>query len=180
MSSGPTPSKSPRASKQTASKRGKEVSAGCVVTRVHNGVTEVLLVHPRGATFRKPLFGIPKGHVEPGEQPEEAAVRETKEETGLDVHIVGDLGTIRQKSGKVVHGYWAVLDPRSAAAIDERGRCIKSDGHEVDVCRFYPLDRAEPLMIPAQREFLMRLRERLQTGYPQDSGQPRTEGSGRS
>jgi len=38
-------------------------------------------------------YGIwlqPGGHVEPGETPDEAAVRETKEETGLDVEVVGD------------------------------------------------------------------------------------------
>lgn len=138
------------------------VSAGCVVTRSRRGVTEVLLVHPRGATFRKPLFGIPKGLVEPGEQPAEAALRETKEETGLRVRIVDELGTIRQKSGKLVHGFWAVVDPDSEALIDERGRCTAADPAEVDVCRFYPLDQAEALMIPAQREFLSRLRERLE------------------
>ncbi len=142
------------------------VSAGCVVTRSRGGTTEILLVHPRGATFRKPLFGIPKGHVEPGEQPAEAAVRETKEETGLNVRIVGDLGTIRQKSGKLVYGFWAVVHPDSESAIDERGRCTSADRVEVDVCRFYPLDQAELLMIPAQREFLTRLRKHLGTRVP--------------
>ncbi len=33
---------------------------------------------------------MPGGHVEAGEFPDEAAIRETKEETGLDVEIVGD------------------------------------------------------------------------------------------
>ena len=61
------------------------VSAGCVVMRDGPAGTEVLLVHARGATFKRPLFGIPKGLVEPGESLGEAAQRETEEETGLRV-----------------------------------------------------------------------------------------------
>lgn len=155
-------SKKPPAREQPAQRKSAPVSAGCVVTRSRAGTIEVLLVHPRGATFRKPLFGIPKGHVEPGEQPTEAALRETKEETGLSVQILADLGTIRQKSGKLVHGFWATVSPDSEHLIDDRGRCTSADATEVDVCRFYPIEQAEPLMIPAQREFLARLREHLE------------------
>jgi|GEM_PF-1565098 len=156
------PSKKEKSAKGAVGRSSPPISAGCLVTRVRDGVTEVLLVHPRGATFRKPLFGIPKGEVEPGETPEETALRETREETGLIVQIREDLGTVRQQSGKVVHAFWATVDPASEAAIDERGRCRFADATEVDSCRFYPLEKAEALMIPAQREFLHRLRQRLQ------------------
>jgi predicted NUDIX family NTP pyrophosphohydrolase len=135
-----------------------QTSAGCVVVRRGEHGTEVLLVHPRGATFRRPLFGIPKGLVEAGEDLETAARRETYEETGLQVCVRTTLGSVRQKSGKVVHAFWATVEPGSEAAIDERGRC-KSPDAENDVCRFYPLEKAAALMIPAQREFLDRLRE---------------------
>ena len=77
------------------------------------------------------------------------------EETGLRVQIRGALGSVRQKSGKVVHAFWATVDSASQAAIDERGRCREHD-QENDVCRFYPLEEAYELMIPAQREFLDR------------------------
>ena len=117
---------------------------------------EVLLVHARGATFRIPLFGIPKGLVEPGETPAAAAVRETEEESGLRVEIRADLGSVRQKSGKIVHGCLASGTPESAAGIDEKGRCRGHDD-EVDVCRFYPVAQARELMIEAQRAFLDRL-----------------------
>lgn len=134
------------------------VSAGCLVVRPGPAGAEVLLVHARGASFRQPLFGIPKGEVEPGEDLERAARRETWEETGLRVVIHASLGSVRQKSGKVVHAFRATVAPDSAAAIDEVGRCRAPDG-ENDVCRFYPLAQARALMIPAQREFLDRLAE---------------------
>jgi len=132
------------------------VSAGCVVTRDGPAGTEVLLVHARGATFKRPLFGIPKGLVEPGESLRETAQRETEEETGLRVVLGADLGSVRQKSGKTVHAFHATVAPDSLAAIDAKGRCIKHDA-ENDVCRFYPITEARPLMIEAQREFLDRL-----------------------
>ena len=135
------------------------ISAGCLVTR--RGEQEVLLVHARGATFRRPLFGIPKGLLEPGEQPETAARRETHEETGLWVEVRDSLGSVQQKSGKTVYAFWATVEPASEAGIDERGRCGTPD-QENDVCRFYSIDQAYELMIPAQRVFLDRLRKLLE------------------
>ena len=126
------------------------------MTRDGPNGTEVLLVHPRRATFRRPLFGIPKGLVEKDERLEDTALRETHEETGLRVRIRVALGSIRQKSGKIVHAFWATVDPADTSGIDEQGRCRNPDA-ENDVCRFYPLDNAAELMIPAQRVFLDRL-----------------------
>lgn len=131
-------------------------SAGCLVVRDGPRGREVLLVHARGATFKRPLFGIPKGLVEPGETPEVAALRETEEETGLRVVIRADLGEVRQKSGKIVRAFLAEVAPESVSRIDDRGRCVGQDG-ENDVCRFYPLADARPMMIEAQRELLDRL-----------------------
>jgi predicted NUDIX family NTP pyrophosphohydrolase len=134
----------------------KKVAAGCLVSRAGSDGVEVLLVHARGASFKKPLFGIPKGTVEEGETLIEAALRETEEETGLQVVLGIELGSVRQKSGKIVHAFHATVAPRSAALIDARGRCIRHDD-ENDVCRFYPIEAARPLMIEAQQEFLDRL-----------------------
>ncbi len=139
------------------------ISAGCLVTRDGPRGVEVLLVHPRGATFRRSLFGIPKGLVEEGEDLEATAHRETYEETGLRICIRGPLGSVRQKSGKVVYAFWATVESDSESAIDEHGRCRTPDA-ENDVCRFYPIDKAASLMIPAQREFVDRLRKALTSG----------------
>jgi 8-oxo-dGTP diphosphatase len=135
---------------------GAPVSAGCVVTRDGPNGPEVLLVHARGATFRRPLFGIPKGTIEAGESPRQAARRETEEESGLRVVLGADLGTVRQKSGKVVQAFHATVAAESLPLIDARGRCTRHD-EENDVCRFYPIAAARPLMIEAQRAFLDRL-----------------------
>lgn len=135
------------------------VSAGCLVTRDGPEGLEVLLVHPNRSTFRRPVFGIPKGLVEAGEAFETAAARETLEETGLHVKIIGPVGSVRQKSGKVVHAFHATIAEESAGGVDELGRCRFPDS-ENDVCRFYPIAKAYNLMIPAQREFLDRLQGR--------------------
>jgi predicted NUDIX family NTP pyrophosphohydrolase len=135
-----------------------KVSAGCLVTRESAAGTEVLLVHARGATFHRPLFGIPKGLPDEGEGLEAAAVRETWEETGLKVTIERPLGSVTQTNGKVVHAFAATINPESESNIDERGRCRTHD-EENDVRRFYPIDKARELMIPAQRVFLDRLKE---------------------
>ena len=138
------------------------ISAGCLITRDGPQGIEVLLVHPRRATFQRPLFGIPKGLVEAGESLEAAAMRETYEETGLRVRIHGALGSVRQKSGKIVHAFWAMIAPESEAAVDAQGRCQTPDA-ENDVCRFYTIDKARALMIVAQRDFLDRLQAAMRS-----------------
>ena len=70
-----------------------EVSAGGVVFRDAPEGREVVLASRR--TKRGDLaWGLPKGQVEPDERPEETAVREVREETGIDADIEQDLGEI--------------------------------------------------------------------------------------
>ena len=56
-----------------------------VATFVVHGGRVLLLFHPK---LRKWL--PPGGHIEPGELPDEAAVREVREEAGLEVELVGE------------------------------------------------------------------------------------------
>lgn len=68
----------------------RQVSAGGVAFRVHQGRVQFALVSPAGRS----IWVLPKGMVEPGEQPHEAAQREVREETGLVGRLRGALGEI--------------------------------------------------------------------------------------
>src|SRR5438046_1533729 len=69
----------------------REVSAGCVVYRKSDGVIEVALIQPHD----RKAWALPKGLIEHGEPPEQAAQREAREETGLSGTIVGKIDTIK-------------------------------------------------------------------------------------
>ena len=61
----------------------KEKSCGAVDNRKYHGNIELLLIkHVVGGHW-----SFPKGHVEPGETEEQTALREIKEETGIDVEL---------------------------------------------------------------------------------------------
>jgi 8-oxo-dGTP pyrophosphatase MutT (NUDIX family) len=79
-----------------------EFSAGGVVFRVRDGALEFAAIRPRGRS----VWALPKGHVDEGETPEQAAVREVAEETGLKARSVAPLGEVRyvyQAHGRRVH-----------------------------------------------------------------------------
>jgi 8-oxo-dGTP pyrophosphatase MutT (NUDIX family) len=69
----------------------RELSAGCVVYRISNGAVEVALIQPHD----RKAWALPKGLIEPGEPPEQAAQREAREETGLSGTIVSKIDTIK-------------------------------------------------------------------------------------
>lgn len=92
-----------------------KLSAGVLLYRLTGAGFEVLLVHPGGPYFRRKDDGywtIPKGEPEAGEALIETARRECAEELGIPApaaDALTDLGQVKQKGGKVVHGY-ACLD----------------------------------------------------------------------
>jgi predicted NUDIX family NTP pyrophosphohydrolase len=81
-------------------------SAGLLMYRRTHHKLEVFLVHPGGPLWArkdKGAWTVPKGEYEPDENPLAAAQREFREETGFQA--AGkflDLGSIKQKSGKIV------------------------------------------------------------------------------
>jgi 8-oxo-dGTP diphosphatase len=79
-----------------------EYSAGGVVYRPNGSDTDIALIY----RTRHDDWSLPKGHIEPGESREQAALREIKEETGLDASILRPLGEavyfFRKRSGDLV------------------------------------------------------------------------------
>jgi 8-oxo-dGTP pyrophosphatase MutT (NUDIX family) len=69
----------------------RQVSAGGVIVRSeHDGTLELCIINPVGRT----IWSLPKGQVESGESTQMAAVREVREETGVEGVIVADLETV--------------------------------------------------------------------------------------
>jgi predicted NUDIX family NTP pyrophosphohydrolase len=131
---------------------------------------EIFLVHPGGPIWAKKDKGawtIPKGEYEPEENPLVAARREFEEETGFRADgEFFDLGSIKQKSGKIVKA-WAFegdCDPaqlRSNTCEIEwpprSGRRLEIP--EVDRGRWFSSGEAKEYIREEQRELLRRFSE---------------------
>ncbi len=104
-------------------KKAGRVSAGLVLYRSGAEGLEVLIAHMGGPLWAKKKRGwsIPKGEIDPGEEPLEIARREFREEVGIEPPD-GDpieLGEVIQKSGKRVLA-WAIegdLDPADQVSV---------------------------------------------------------------
>jgi len=148
---------------------GKAGSAGILLHRTGNGGREVLLVHPGGPFWAKKDAGawsIPKGELDPGEDPRACALREFAEETGtvLPPGELGDLGEVRLKSGKTVVGFAAAgdLDAGAIASNTFELEWPPRSGRrqafpEVDRAGWFSLDAAREKLNPAQAPFVDRL-----------------------
>lgn len=94
-------------------------------------------------------WDIPAGAVDPGETPREAIVREVKEETGLDVHVVGVAGVFggaryrhRYPDGQEVEGFTVVFD------CEPVGGALRSGDGEAGGYRYVSVDEMPELMWP--------------------------------
>jgi predicted NUDIX family NTP pyrophosphohydrolase len=154
---------------KTTSVAGKTSSAGILLHRRGDDGVEVLLVHPGGPFWaRKDLgaWSIPKGEIDADEDPRAAARREFAEETGarLPDGALDELGSVRQKSGKVVVAFAAPgdLDPAAVVSNTFEMEWPPRSGRvqafpEVDRAEWFGLDAAREKLIPAQAAFVDRL-----------------------
>lgn len=158
----------------------RKLSAGLLLYRRGGERLEVFLVHPGGPYTRNKdagVWSLPKGEAEDGETLFEVALREFREETGQDPETLREgawieLGSIRQKAGKVVHAwafegdwpedaqvcsntYFTEWPPRS-------GR--QEEFPEVDRAQFFDIPTARGKIVAAQAELLTRLEEHLDSG----------------
>lgn len=140
-------------------KTRNEVSAGGVVFRAGAGDrfdVAVILTH-------EGRWQLPKGWVEDGEAREQAAIREVREEAGVDAEIVGPLETIE---------YWfkSTYDPEPMRVhkfvhfflLRYLSGSTDDHDHEVREARFVDIDDAiQMLAFPAERRLVEQAREAL-------------------
>ena len=126
----------------------EETSAGGVVLDRQDRRAQVALIARRDRRGRL-VWSLPKGHQETGETLEQAAIREVREETGLDATILRSLGSIdfwfmadRTRVHKTVHHFLML-----ATTLD-----LSDDDAEVDEVAWVPLgDAAAKLRYAGER-----------------------------
>ena len=156
-------------------------STGLLMFRRRAGGVEVFLVHPGGPFFaRKDLgvWSIPKGEIEPGEDPLEVARREFREETGQSVEGCSrggpliPLGSVRQTGGKTVEAWAFEGDWPDGAVLESNTFTMEwpprsgrtREFPEVDRGEFFPVAVAKQKVNPAQVAFIDRLLQHLESG----------------
>jgi len=146
-------SKKPPHNKRIYAKRVDEVSAGGLVIDATG--TKGLLIGRRDLkdqSRERLLWSLPKGHIEEGETPEQAAIREVQEETGIESEIARELGVIDfwfmaggKRIHKTVHHY----------LFKETGGHLAPQITEVDDVGWFPLSEiVELLAYPDEKKLI--------------------------
>jgi 8-oxo-dGTP pyrophosphatase MutT (NUDIX family) len=140
-------------------KTRNEVSAGGVVFRAGaaDGF-EIALIQTHEGRWQ-----LPKGWVEAGEAHEAAAIRESREEAGVDAELVGRLDTIE-------YWYRSTYEPEPARVhkfvhfylLRYLGGSTEDHDHEVKDARFVPIDEALGMLaFPTERKIVEMARDAL-------------------
>jgi predicted NUDIX family NTP pyrophosphohydrolase len=151
-------------------------SAGLLLYRPGEPGLEVLLVHPGGPFYARKdagVWSLPKGELEPREEPLAVALREFEEELGsaapADRRALVDLGTVQQKGGKIVRAWCAPGDfdvtqaTSSTFAVEWPPRSGRiQEFPEVDRAGWFSLAEARRKLVSAQAEFIDRLEALLE------------------
>ena len=151
-----------------------QASAGILMYRRREGAIDLLLVHFGGPYWQGKDAGawaIPKGLIEPGETPDEAARREFEEELGVAAEgPLLALGRLRQKGGKDVAAFALEgdLDPESIVSnsftIEWPPRSGRFGSYpEVDRAAWFALAEARAMILPSQLPLLEWLDQALRS-----------------
>ena len=142
----------------------REFSAGGVLLRTIAGRPHLAAIRPQG----KPAgtWVLPKGNLDQGEKPAETAVREVREETGVEGRIVEKLGDVKyvytwdgERIFKVVSFFLLRAGRGRIGEIEEAMRV------EVADARWLPLDEAPRLLAyGGEREMAAKARDRVAAG----------------
>jgi predicted NUDIX family NTP pyrophosphohydrolase len=150
-------------------------SAGILLYRAPGGTTEVLLIRPGGPYWNNRDAGawmIPKGGIEPGESPAEAALREFEEETGMHLAVTPfPLARVRQAGGKSVEAFAAEgeFDCATLKSNEFEVEWPPRTGRfrsfpEVAEARWMTFAQARAMMLPSQLPLLDALEASLKRG----------------
>jgi 8-oxo-dGTP diphosphatase len=131
--------------------RRDEFSAGGVVVR---GDRMIAIVPVKRSADGSRVLGLPKGHPDGDETPEQAATREVAEETGVTARLIEPLGDVEyryERKGRPVHKV-----VRFFLFEYERGDLADHD-HEIEQAEWLPLaDAATRLTYEGEREMVRR------------------------
>lgn len=141
----------------------KQVSSGGVIFRKGEGGIEVALIKVKGERW-----ALPKGLVDKGEDLADTAIREVREETGLEGRLIDKLGDIeywyfskedQTKYHKSVHFY----------LIEYKGGSIEDHDWEVEEVRWFPIDEAiKVLSYKSEKEIMEKAKIYLRKGADYD------------
>ena len=144
--------------KRPYAKRVDEVSAGGLVVDT-TGTLGLLIgrYDHKDETRKRVLWSLPKGHIEEGETPEQAAIREVSEETGIISTITKSLGVIDfwfmaggKRIHKTVHHFM----------FTEVGGTLLAQESEVDEVSWFPLNEiVDRLAYPDEKKLIARTAE---------------------
>ena len=134
----------------STSQRCKDFSAGGVVVRNRDVV--VIIPKRKGATGDE-VLGLPKGHLDGDESEVEAAIREVREETGVDAEPIERLGEISYTYDR----RGQPIDKRVAFYLLEYRSGELAHDHEIEHVRWMPLEEAaRSLTYEGEREMVQR------------------------
>lgn len=147
-------------------------SAGILLFRERNDAVEVLLIKPGGPFWRNKDEGawmIPKGAIEAGETPADAAMREFHEEIGTKLERTPfPLCAIRQSGGKLVQVFALEgdLDPARLKSVSFEMEWPPKSGEihsfpEAEEARWMALAEARRMMLPSQLPIINALAKKL-------------------